>query len=100
MSASTALSVSVTRSDAVVGGFVRYVWEREGFGCLGKQKEKDLQFFLVSVDPIEGRAEVISWPACFARVMRKSWISWRSGAAWVVGAAMIVEVFGLILVDI
>ena len=67
---STALSVSVTRSDAnnpFVNSFrMLYV-------------ERCLQFFFVST--VDGLAEVIIWPAFLARSTRKSWISCRFGSS-------------------
>lgn len=41
-----------------------------------------IQFFFVST--VDGCAEVIISPAFLARLMRKSWISWRFGSAMVV----------------
>lgn len=38
-----------------------------------------VQFFLVSIEPTDGLAEVMSCPACLASATRKSWISWRLG---------------------
>ncbi len=73
---STALSVSVTRSDAenpsISSSPLLYVGR-----CL--------QFFFVST--VDGVAEVIMCPAFLARSMRKSWISCRFGSS-------IVAVFG------
>jgi len=67
---STALSVSVTRSDAgnpsISSSPLLYVGR-----CL--------QFFFVST--VDGVAEVIMWPAFLARSMRKSWISCRFGSS-------------------
>lgn len=67
---STALSVSVTRSDAddfcISSSWLLYVGR-----CV--------QFFFVST--VDGVAEVIIWPAFLARSTRKSWISCRFGSS-------------------
>lgn len=50
-----------------------------------------LLFFLESTPLTNGFAPVITAPARVARSMRKSWISWRSGAgAWAALIAIVV----------
>ena len=70
MRVSTALSVSVTRSEAIWS-----VNRKEVEGVI------TLQFFLVSMAARLGRADVIFSPACLATRMRKSWTPCRLGCS-------------------
>lgn len=71
MRSSTVLSVSVTRSEAVVWCQRRFDVEVLHLGMIS-------QFFFVST--VVGLAEVILGPAFFASPTRKSCISWRLGS--------------------